>query len=107
MTGELNRQLSNPVTSLWSLTFQFNNYLRDVESPTRRTVVLRQRAIDPRGARYAINGGTWAGRRLLSVPLKAGAGCRDRGGNEDSDEGSVKRLERSAGSDHRFGQFVQ
>jgi hypothetical protein len=56
MTGELNRQLSNPVTSRWSLTFQFNNYLRDVESPTRRTVVLRQRAIDPRGARYAING---------------------------------------------------
>jgi hypothetical protein len=30
--------------------------IRDVESPTRRTVVLRQRAIDPRGARYAING---------------------------------------------------
>ena len=24
--SELNRQLSNPVTSLWSLTFQFNNY---------------------------------------------------------------------------------
>ena len=25
-SSELNRQLSNPVTSLWSLTFQFNNY---------------------------------------------------------------------------------
>jgi hypothetical protein len=24
---ELNKQLSNPVTSLWSLTFQFNNYI--------------------------------------------------------------------------------
>ena len=24
--SELNRQLSNPVTSLWSLQFQFNNY---------------------------------------------------------------------------------
>ena len=24
--SELNRQLSNPVTSLWSLPFQFNNY---------------------------------------------------------------------------------
>jgi hypothetical protein len=24
--SELNRQLSNPITSLWSLTFQFNNY---------------------------------------------------------------------------------
>src|SRR5262249_51796165 len=24
--SELNKQLSNPVTSLWSLTFQFNNY---------------------------------------------------------------------------------
>lgn len=23
---ELNKQLRNPVTSLWSLTFQFNNY---------------------------------------------------------------------------------
>ena len=27
--SELNRQLSNPVTSLWSLTFQFNNYRLD------------------------------------------------------------------------------
>ncbi len=24
---ELNKQLSNPVTNLWSLTFQFNNYI--------------------------------------------------------------------------------
>src|SRR5262245_32306408 len=56
--SELSRQLSNPVTSLWSIQFQFNNYRLEngkwnnnlleptghepAESPALRCVVLRQ-----------------------------------------------------------------
>jgi hypothetical protein len=74
---ELNKQLANPISSLWSIAFQQNNYMLDMGAGkvTRFEDHLSQLLISSTGTSGKLSGTSFVVERVFQVCEKTGVSC--------------------------------